>query len=166
MSAVVTVELHRQQHVLDELEPLWLAMLAHHRSLPDVPPAWDDDASWQLRRQNYVQWLQHPASFVAVARRGDTAVGYAMVVVHDGANDTWVSGARYADVESLSVLPSERGTGIGTQLLDAVDAELDRLDILDLQIGAIHSNADAIRLYLSRGLTPRILLLSRFRGGR
>jgi GNAT superfamily N-acetyltransferase len=43
----------------------------------------------------------------------------------------------------------ERGRGVGTQLLDAVDAELARRGVHDLMIGVMEGNDDA-----RRGLVP------------
>lgn len=89
-------------------------------------------------------------------------MGYALVAVRSGPDDTWVSGSQLAELEKLSVAPSERGHGIGTRLLDAVDAELERLGIGDLFIAALVGNDDAIRLYERRGLRPVMTYLARF----
>ena len=78
-----------------------------------------------------------------------------------GPDDTWVTGD-VAEVESLAVSASERGAGIGTLLLDRVDAELAEAGIEDLQIGVVAANADALRFYERRGLRPRIVMLSNF----
>lgn len=149
--------------VLDEVRPVWLALLAHHAELPDAPDALAPQDSWPRRRANYVEWLGLPDSFLALARQDERSVAYALVAVRSGGDDTWRTGDRIAEVETLSVLPECRGQGIGSQLLDAVDAELDRLGVADLQIAAVHSNTAAIRLYASRGLTPRLTVLSRYR---
>jgi len=45
-----------------------------------------------------------------------------------------------------------RGRGIGTALLDAVDAELAKRDVTDLMIGVMEGNDGARRLYERRGL--------------
>jgi ribosomal protein S18 acetylase RimI-like enzyme len=89
-------------------------------------------------------------------------VGYALVTVRPGPDDTWVSGGRLAELETLSVDPEERGQGIGTRLLDAVDAELARLGIGDLFIAALVGNEGALRLYERRGLRPVMTYLARF----
>lgn len=90
-------------------------------------------------------------------------VGYALVAVRPGPDDTWVSGDRLAELETLPVAPDERGQGIGSRLLDAVDEELARLGIGDLFIAALVGNAAAIRLYERRGLRPVMTyLIARF----
>ena len=56
-----------------------------------------------------------------------------------------------------------RGHGIGTALLDAVDAELASRGVTDLMIGVMEGNDGARRLYESRGLVPGWLQLYRLR---
>ena len=148
--------------IFDRLKPLWLALHGHHQSV--APPAvyQPDERSWHARRAAYEQWLASPGSFVLVAERGNSVVGYALVAVRPGPDDTWVSGDRLAELETLSVAPEERGQGVGTRLLDAVDAELARLGIGDLFIAALVGNEGAIRLYERRGLRPVMTYLARF----
>ena len=148
--------------ILDRLKPLWLALHDHHQSV--APPAAYQPAeqSWQARHAAYKEWLAVPGSFVLVAERGNSLVGYALVAVRPGPDDTWVSGDRLAELETLSVAPGERGQGTGTRLLDAVDAELARLGIGDLFIAALVGNEGAIRLYERRGLRPVMTYLARF----
>ncbi len=95
---------------IEVVRPLWLAMRAHHGSLtPDWGPVRDDDDSWTRRRTDYIKWLGEPDAFCLVAWRGDAAVGYALVTVNEG-SATWPVG-RFGYIESISVLPEERGGG-------------------------------------------------------
>jgi ribosomal protein S18 acetylase RimI-like enzyme len=148
--------------ILDRLKPLWLALHDYHQAV--APPAayQPDERSWRARRAAYAQWLAAPGSFMLVAERGSALLGYALVAVRPGPDDTWVSGDRLAELETLSVAPEERGQGIGTRLLDAVDAELAGLGIGDLFIAALVGNEGAIRLYERRGLRPVMTYLARF----
>ena len=59
-------------------------------------------------------------------------------------------------------MPDARGRGIGTLLLDAVDAELAARGIGDMVIGAVAQNTDAIRLYERRGFRTAWTVLTRF----
>jgi ribosomal protein S18 acetylase RimI-like enzyme len=79
-------------------------------------------------------------------------------------SDTWRTGDRVGELESISVLPEDRGAGIGSALLVAVDAEFARLGIDDQVIGVLPGNVDAVRLYERRGFRPTWLYLSRFAG--
>jgi GNAT superfamily N-acetyltransferase len=159
----VSVEIARAgAERVDELEPLWLALHRHHREVAAQPVVADDAASWERRRAWYLEMLEGGEDVVLIAERDGYAVGYAFLHLHRGPDDTWPVGSRWGEVVSLSVLPEERGSGIGTRLLDAVDAELDARGVHDLQVAVMAGNAEALRLYQRRGLEPAELVLFRF----
>ena len=54
----------------------------------------------------------------------------------------------------LSVVHGERGVGIGTALMDAVDAELTLRGVEDVEIGVDTANHEAVRFYERRGYRP------------
>ena len=148
------------RELLDQLEPLWLSLFRHHREVgpgPFIP----EDQSWPHRRRFYRQVLEHPDAFVVLARRGAQAVGYAVVALHAGPDDTWPTGDPFAEVETLVVLPEERGRGLGSRLLDAVDARLAELDVDTVFIAVMTGNDDAQRFYERRGLYPVMTKLMR-----
>jgi ribosomal protein S18 acetylase RimI-like enzyme len=151
---------------LDRLRPLWLALHHHHQAVGGerLGPYVDDDASWTARRALYVDFLAD-GGFALLAERDDALVGYAMVAIKTSVetelDDTWVSGDRVAEIETLVVLPEARGDGVGTALLDAVDAELAERGIDDVLIAAFVTNTDAIRLYERRGFRPASLYMIR-----
>lgn len=76
-----------------------------------------------------------------------------------------VANLYYAQPLLHAIAPEERGQGIGTRLLDAVDTELERLGIGDLFIAALVGNEGAVRLYERRGLRPVMTYLARFAAG-
>jgi ribosomal protein S18 acetylase RimI-like enzyme len=78
--------------------------------------------------------------------------------------DTWQTGDRIGEIESLAVLPSHRGRGIGTQLLAGLERELRAIGVRDLIIGVLPGNEAAIRLYQRHGYRPTWSYLSRFTG--
>ena len=77
---------------LSELEPLWRSLHQHHRSVADLPVLADDDLSWQRRRDGYRALLEGGDAFVLLATAGETPVGYAVVEVRPGDDDTWPVG--------------------------------------------------------------------------
>lgn len=99
-----------------------------------------------------------------VARRDGVAVGYALVHLHEGPDDTWPTGARIGEVESLAVVPAERGGGVGTLLLDAADARLAQLGVEDILLAVVVGNAGAEALYRRRGMVPAMTKMIRLRG--
>jgi ribosomal protein S18 acetylase RimI-like enzyme len=114
-------------------------------------PARTADASWAHRRRAYEGWLAAPGAFVLYARDGATTLGYALVTFA-GPYAGWVSGERVAELKDLSVLPEARGRGIGTRLMDALEAELERMGISEYRLNVIAANAQALRFYERRGL--------------
>ena len=78
--------------------------------------------------------------------------------------DTWRTGDRVGEIESLGVLPEWRGRGIGSRLLDVLERELAAGGVRDLVLGALPGNRAAIRLYERRGFRPTWLYLSRLEG--
>jgi ribosomal protein S18 acetylase RimI-like enzyme len=151
---------------LDRLRPLWLELHHHHQVVggPRLGPYVSDDASWAARRELYAEFFA-AGGFAVLAEREDELVGYAMVAIKTSAetelDDTWVSGRRVAEIETLSVLPAARGAGVGGALLDRVDAELAAAGIDDVLIAAFVTNLDAIRLYERRGFRPASLYMIR-----
>ncbi|GAA1655444.1 GNAT family N-acetyltransferase [Catellatospora bangladeshensis] len=156
---------------IDALEPLWLSLHEHHRRIAPDLVMYADERSWPLRRDLYRRWITEPGSFVLLAEDGPELVGYAFTHVFDGPDDTWVSGDRIAELETLSVAASHRGRGVGTRLLDAVDARLSELGVTDLYISTLADNHAAARVYERRGLRPlmvkyaRLAASPRFRSG-
>ncbi|WP_214411027.1 GNAT family N-acetyltransferase [Sphaerisporangium fuscum] len=148
--------------LIDRLEPLWLALHEHHQSVQPGFAYLAGERSWELRRSCYRRWILEEGSFILLAERGSRAVGYAFVEIQSGPDDTWVTGSRVAELQTLSVAPADRGNGIGTLLLDEVDDELKRLGIGDLLIGTLAANSGAQRLYERRGLRPVLVHYARF----
>jgi ribosomal protein S18 acetylase RimI-like enzyme len=141
---------------LDALEPLWIALHRHHRTVvPSAALLVDDDAaSWARRRALYRGWLETGDALVLVARQDGAIAGYAVAHLQDGPDDTFAVGSRYAELYSLSVSPEARGGGIGTALLDALDERLETLGVSALSVAVMAGNDDALRFYRRRGLVP------------
>jgi ribosomal protein S18 acetylase RimI-like enzyme len=145
---------------VDELRPLWLQLHHHHAAVSRVQPFVDDDTSWTLRRTGYVEILG-AGGFVLVAEDDDSLAGYALVKLHEGGDDSWALADRWGEVWTLVVDERRRGQGIGSALLDAVDAELASRGVHDLMIGVMEGNDAARRLYERRGLVAGWLQLYR-----
>ena len=126
--------------------------------MPLVP----DDEAWRARRATYLEWFDEGRALLFVARAQDTPVGYALVVWHEGADDTFPLAPRYAELYTLSVAEEVRGAGVGGRLLDAVDDALADEGEPALVIAVMAGNADALRFYARRGVVPGEVLLYRF----
>jgi ribosomal protein S18 acetylase RimI-like enzyme len=154
---------------LDLVEPLWVAV--HHRhaeTMPELGPYVSDDETWRVRRTLYEELLARPDTLLLIADVDETAVGYGLAHVlpvdETWIPDTWVTGSRIGEIESLSVLPQYRGSGLGSELLRRLEEHLAAQGVEDLILGALAGNSDAIRLYERRGYRPTWLYLSRFAG--
>jgi ribosomal protein S18 acetylase RimI-like enzyme len=164
------VELRRGSAAdLAALEPLWVSV--HHRhaeSMPQLAPYVDDGQTWAARSALYAELLAKPGTVLLLAYAGDGPVGYGLAHVMAAADtwiaDTWQTGDRIGEIESLAVLPEYRGSGIGTRLLDGLEAELAAAGVRDLILGVLPGNTDAIRLYQRRGYRPTWTYLSRLDG--
>jgi GNAT superfamily N-acetyltransferase len=145
---------------LDELEPLWKSLQEHHRSvdpgLAGISPR-SAEESWPRRRAKYVEWLRHPDAFVLLAEEAAGPSGYALVSVHEPADDTHVTGERWAELQSLSVEPSKRRAGLGTRMMERIYEELRAKQIEELAIGVIATNQDALRFYERQGFHPWVV---------
>jgi ribosomal protein S18 acetylase RimI-like enzyme len=154
---------------LDLIEPLWVAVHQRHaETMPELAPYVSDDDTWRVRRALYEELLVKPDTLLLIALVDDAAVGYGLAHVlpvdETWIPDTWATGPRIGEIESLSVLPQYRGGGLGSELLRQLEEYLAARGVGDLILGALAGNHDAIRLYERRGYRPTWLYLSRFRG--
>jgi len=148
--------------LIDDLEPLWLSLFDWHAHIGSAQlPLVDRTSSWPRRRALYTELLGKDDAFVLVARRDDRPVGYALAYFHEGADDTWPTSDRIGEVESLAVVPEERGSGLGTALLDAAEARLAALGATTVSIAVMVGNEDAQRFYERRGMRPTTVRLLR-----
>jgi len=142
---------------VDDLEPLWCALVDHQIAvdpgIEGIPPRTARD-SWQYRRANYLRWLAaDPDAFLMIAEEVERPVAYALVSI-EIADDTHVTGDRIAELESLSVLPTHRGAGLGRRMMEAVFAELRALGIWELKIATIATNERVRQFYERLGFRP------------
>jgi ribosomal protein S18 acetylase RimI-like enzyme len=146
---------------VEALEPLWKALVEHHRDIAAgevvVRPAED---AWQRRRRQYAAWLEDGTGllFLARAEGSDEAVGYVMCHLL-GSGSTYDLGEVRGDVETLAVAPQARGAGVGTALLGAVREELRRRGCTHWSISVAAANTGAVRLYERLGFRPWVQLL-------
>jgi len=154
---------------LDLVGPLWVAVHRRHcESMPELAPYVDDAETWRARRKLYEELLTKPDTLLLLALADDQPVGYGLThvipVADSWIEDTWQTGDRIGEIESLSVLPEYRGSGLGSELLDRLEKHLHERGVDDLMLGALAGNDDAIRLYERRGYRPTWLYLSKFAG--
>jgi ribosomal protein S18 acetylase RimI-like enzyme len=154
------VRIERVDERVDDLAPMWKALQSHHRSvdpaIDGIPPR-DADESWPRRRANYLEWLTHPDAFVLIAQGRTNPVGDAFVSIHEPADDTHVTNERWAELQTLVVLPDRRGGGLGGRLMEQTFAELRSAGIEQLAIGVMATNDRALRFYERHGFRPWVI---------
>ncbi|HUV49200.1 MAG TPA: GNAT family N-acetyltransferase [Actinomycetes bacterium] len=147
---------------IDELEPLWLALFDHHHSVGDAGlPIIDRALTWPRRRRIYEDLFQSPEAFAVLAERDATPVGYAMCHLQDHPDDSWDTSDTVGIIETLSLLPSERGNGSGTALMDVAEAELQRRGASTVMTAVMEGNDRVKEFYQRRGMTPTVTYLMR-----
>jgi ribosomal protein S18 acetylase RimI-like enzyme len=148
---------------LGRLEPLWLELHSHHQVVArELAPYVGDAASWSVRGALYENVLTK-GGFAFIAREGAVDVGYAMAAIEPAAwPATFATADKVAELLTLSVHPGLRGRGIGSALMDAVDARLATAGRDDRMIGVVPANVRASALYARRGYLPTWLTLTRF----
>jgi GNAT superfamily N-acetyltransferase len=93
-----------------------------------------------------------------IAERDGRAVGYAMLTAGPGAA-TWDLGDTVVELETLSVLPEERGSGVGAALMDASREWARERGVRTINVGLAHTNVGARRFYEREGFTPFYLAM-------
>jgi ribosomal protein S18 acetylase RimI-like enzyme len=138
---------------LGEVEPLWRALREHHvKVAADVAPIRTEPESWTRRRAEYERWLGDGSATLFLAL-GEHPVGYLMLRLGAGP-PTWQLGEPLATVETLSILPEARGSGVGKALMDAARAKANACGASTLCVELVHTNEAARRFYEREGFEP------------
>ncbi len=146
---------------IGELEPLWRALYEHHRGLAErVGPVNAYEESWRRRRAQYEEWVGGEDAALLVAERDGRLVGYAILTVNPPPA-TWDFGKAVVEIETLSVLPDERGGGVGAALMRAAEEWARERGAETLEVGLLYTNEDALRFYEREGFRQFYLELAR-----
>jgi ribosomal protein S18 acetylase RimI-like enzyme len=146
---------------IDRLRPVFLTLHDHHRAFSAVALTEPAERAWTERASTYAEYFVSGRALLHLATHREQCVGYALTVVHDTNDDTFPMAPRYAELYTLAVLPEWRGSGLGSRLMDAVDAALQDAGIPNLTVAVMAGNNDAVRFYQRRGLVPGEIMLYR-----
>jgi diamine N-acetyltransferase len=137
--------------LLDRVEPLWSELRRHHAELS---PRWSASllaASFAERRAHLAAKASHGLS-VSLAISGARDIGYCVGTIM---SDTT------GEVDSLFVIASHRGHGVGHALMSAVMDWFGARAIQRVVVDLISGNDDAQRFYARYGFVPRTVRLCR-----
>jgi ribosomal protein S18 acetylase RimI-like enzyme len=133
---------------IDRLKPLWTVLHTHHAEIGEgagIGLSRTPDESWPREREKYAR-LPAEDVVLVVAADGPELVGYAFVYLRP-ALAIWRTTERVAELETLVVHPDRRGAGIGTSMLDAVQARLRDLGDPEIWASILAPNKGAARFY-------------------
>ena len=146
---------------LEDLRRLWIELHRHHREVADYRDlVEDDEASWARRRSWYGRLLDEGAAYI-VALDAGRSIGYAMITLTPGPDDTFESRDGIAEVVTLVVTQRHRGAGVGRALLRAAEqlATVRGIDVV--RIAVMAGNTRAADFYASQGYAVAEHLLYR-----
>ncbi len=148
---------------LTKVKTVWKAMIADYRRLSDeVWEVSDPAEAWSRRHQQYLEWMNDAtgAIFLATDTDSEELVGFA-ALRWENSGSTFDLGQSFGDVESLAVLPSHRGQGVGLALVSACRRELERREIEYMTLETLASNTGGLRLYQRAGFEPFMVRMVR-----
>jgi GNAT superfamily N-acetyltransferase len=147
---------------LDELAPLWRELHSHHREVADYDLLVADlDRSWERRLRWYRRLLADGASYLTATDDDGRLIGYAMVAIETGLDDTFDVSGGIAEVVSLVVTRAARSAGVGRALLAAAEAIARDHGFDTVKIGVMSGNTRAHEFYLANGYSPGEQILYR-----
>lgn len=137
---------------LDGLEPIWLELHTHHLEVSAYEHlVGDPAASWTRRRDWYRKLLSSGAAFFTATDDRGGLVGYAMIGLEAGPDDTFDVAGGIAEVVSLVVSPAWRSAGVGRTLLAAAEEFARSRGFDTVKIAVMRGNARARRFYEASG---------------
>ncbi len=151
---------------LDRVEPLWLALAEHTAMVAtETAPRLPGHESWRRAREHHARHLAKPGSFMLLAEREGELIGYALIVVDSLPSLTWKLDDRRASIMELSVLPADRGHGVGGALIGATKSALTEAEVHRVSLDVLVDNR-ARSLYERHGFTTEAVHMSaRFSSG-
>lgn len=107
---------------LEALEPLWRELHSHHLEVADHQGlVRDGDLSWSSRRSWYGRLMETGAAYLTASDERGRLLGYAMIDLVPGPDDTFEVKGGVAEVITLVVASGSRSHGVGRALLGAAE---------------------------------------------
>lgn len=145
--------LNGEAELLDRVGPLWSQVRRHHA---DLAPRWSADllaTSFERRRAELVR---KGGILVSLATAQAQDIGYCVSTITPDA---------MGEVDSLYLIPSRRGTGIGHALMSRAMDWFAAQSVQSIVVNVISGNDAAQQFYARYGFLPRTVRLHRPGGG-
>jgi ribosomal protein S18 acetylase RimI-like enzyme len=164
--AINVSEPRRDPDGLNHLASLWGELQSHHLEVSTYPHlVRDAESSWKSRLRWYRRLLADGGSYLT-AEDGGQLIGYAMVGIEDGPDDTFEVNGGVAEIVSLIVTRGRRSNGVGQALLEAAERLAHDRGIDTVKVAVMSGNAPAQRFYESHGYSVEESVLYRRLGDR
>lgn len=137
---------------LDDLAPLWAELHRHHLEVSAYPYLVRDvGSSWKSRLRWYRRLLADGGSYINAVDDEGQLIGYAMVAIEEGPDDTFEVQGGIAEVVSLVVTRRQRSNGVGQALLEAAERLARDRGIDTVKVAVMSGNSRAQRFYENSG---------------
>jgi GNAT superfamily N-acetyltransferase len=152
---------------LPALAPLWAELHEHHREVSPYPAlVANPELSWRRRLDWYRRLLDHGASYLTADDDEGRLIGYTMVALQSGPDDTFAVEGGIAEIVSLVVTRDRRSAGAGRALLGAAEDIARDHGFDTVKIAVMAGNARAQAFYGASGYSTAEHVLYRRLGAR
>ncbi|MGN6167733.1 MAG: GNAT family N-acetyltransferase [Solirubrobacteraceae bacterium] len=137
---------------LTDLAPLWGELHRHHRQVSAYRGLVEDpDSSWASRLRWYRRVIADGGSYVTATDDRGRLIGYAMVAVETGPDDTFDVTGGMAEVITLIVSSDQRSAGLGRALLAAAEDIARNHGFDTVKVAVMNGNGRALQFYETNG---------------
>ena len=137
---------------LENLAALWVELHRHHLEVSDYSELVHDfGLSWQSRLRWYRRLLEEGGCYLTATDDEGRVIGYAMVGIEEGPDDTFEVTGGTAEIVTLVVTRDHRSEGVGRALLDAAEAVVRDHGFDTVKVAVMSGNARAREFYEKRG---------------
>jgi GNAT superfamily N-acetyltransferase len=137
---------------LHDLAALWTELHGHHLEVSDYPHLVRDvSLSWQGRLRWYRRLVADGASYLTATDDEGRLIGYTMVGVEEGPDDTFDVNGGMTEIVTLIVTQDQRSTGVGRALLEAAEAVARDRGFDTVKIAVMSGNVRAREFYEANG---------------
>ncbi len=145
--------------LLDRIEPLWSQLRRHHA---DLAPQWSASLLATSFEQRRAELVRKGGVLVSLAVWQAQDIGYCVSTITSATGTSDAMG----EVDSLYVIPSQRGMGIGHALMARAMDWFAAQSVQSIGVNLISGNVAAQQFYARYGFLPRtVRLLRRGAGG-